>query len=127
MGTLQIASTLVWGLLTSRITLIGFGGGIGSAARYIIGRAIHENGWTHHFPLGTFVVNFLGSLLLGFLMGLLWERKPDSAAGGRPSKGRRQRSVDCRLAMRARNSRIEGHRFSFSGSMQAWIAADRSG
>lgn len=81
MGTLQLASALIWGLFTSHVTLIGFGGGIGSAARYVLGRAIHENGWTHHFPLGTFLVNFLGSLLLGFLMGLVWERQPHSVAG----------------------------------------------
>lgn len=31
----------------------------------------------------------------------------------------RQRSADCKSEMRAKNSRIEGQRFSFSGSMQA--------
>ncbi len=81
MNPMQFANAVIWGLFTSHMTLIGFGGGIGSATRYLLGRLIHENGWTQHFPLGTFVVNFLGSLLLGFLMGLVWERQPHTSAG----------------------------------------------
>jgi CrcB protein len=55
-----------WG----QILLAGVGGFLGSSARFII------SGWVHRivpfglFPYGTFVVNVLGCLAIGFLMGL---------------------------------------------------------
>ena len=50
------------------VLLVGLGGGIGSMARYVAQR------WINHifpvvFPLGTFLVNFTGCLLIGILFG----------------------------------------------------------
>jgi CrcB protein len=49
---------------------VGFGGFLGATARYLLG------GWVAArlgaaFPYGTLVINMSGSLVLGFLMGLL--------------------------------------------------------
>ncbi len=51
------------------ILLIGFGGFIGSVSRYYISKI---NLLVDYFsiPLGTLLVNVLGSLLLGFLTGI---------------------------------------------------------
>ncbi|KAA3625307.1 MAG: fluoride efflux transporter CrcB, partial [Flavobacterium sp.] len=50
------------------LLLVFLGGGLGSALRYGIGK------WTvgswAPFPLGTFTVNVVGSLLIGLIMGL---------------------------------------------------------
>lgn len=50
------------------ILLIGLGGGIGSIVRYLgtymINKLFHVN-----FPLGTLIVNILGCLLVGLLIG----------------------------------------------------------
>jgi len=53
-----------------RYTLIFLGGGLGSVLRYLIA------GWTQRaadvsFPLGTFAVNVVGSLVIGFLAATL--------------------------------------------------------
>ncbi|HHT74562.1 MAG: fluoride efflux transporter CrcB [Methanomassiliicoccaceae archaeon] len=45
------------------IALVGLGGALGSIARYLIHGYIGD----HDFPWGTFVVNFLGSLLLSMI------------------------------------------------------------
>lgn len=57
------------------VALVGFGGGAGAIARYLLG------GWILHrtenwlFPLSTFVVNLLGCLIAGVLWGVAehWE------------------------------------------------------
>ena len=51
------------------ILLIGFGGFIGSVARYYISR-INLTADFLSLPLGTLIVNVLGSLILGFLTGI---------------------------------------------------------
>ena len=56
--------TLLW---------IGLGGFLGANARYFLGRAILER-YGATFPWGTFVVNVIGSLLIGVIMELLGER-----------------------------------------------------
>ncbi len=48
---------------------IAVAGAIGAPARYIVDRWI-QNRVTSGFPLGTFVVNVSGSLVLGLLTGL---------------------------------------------------------
>jgi len=50
--------------------LVGFGGAAGSMARYGIGYMVSK--WLHNplFPLGTFGINILGSLIIGILFGL---------------------------------------------------------
>ncbi|GHA28254.1 putative fluoride ion transporter CrcB [Salinimicrobium marinum] len=45
--------------------LVFLGGGLGSVLRYIISKYLNNL----HFPFGTFTVNILGSLLLGFILG----------------------------------------------------------
>src|SRR5690606_8218641 len=45
--------------------LVFLGGGIGSALRYLIGKYLN-----HNLPYGTFIVNILGCLLIGFLLSI---------------------------------------------------------
>jgi CrcB protein len=49
--------------------LVGIGGGLGAAARYALGGAVHRVTGAG-FPAGTLVVNVLGCLLIGVVMGL---------------------------------------------------------
>lgn len=55
------------------IFIIGIGGFLGAVARYGVALWIGQR-WGRSFPLGTFVVNITGSLLIGFIMPLLTER-----------------------------------------------------
>ncbi|MBQ4914349.1 fluoride efflux transporter CrcB [Maribacter sp. MMG018] len=48
--------------------LIFMGGGIGSFLRYIISKSL--NNYYHNFYLGTFLVNVVGCLIIGLLIGL---------------------------------------------------------
>ena len=50
-----------------QILLVFIGGGIGSAARFSIGKLLKNTIST--LPIGTFFVNILGCLLIGVLMG----------------------------------------------------------
>jgi CrcB protein len=53
--------------------LVGLGSFVGGNARYVLGRWV--GGLVDaRFPLGTFLINVLGSFLLGFLAGLLATR-----------------------------------------------------
>ncbi len=51
------------------LLLIGLGGSIGSIARYLVSRLCASVEWMS-VPLGTLAVNVLGSLLIGFLIGI---------------------------------------------------------
>jgi len=55
------------------IFIIGVGGFLGAIARYLVSIFIGQR-WGAGFPMGTFVVNITGCLLIGFLMPLLTER-----------------------------------------------------
>ena len=60
--------------------LVGGGGFVGANARYLLARAI-GGACSTSFPLGTFAVNVSGSLLLGFLGGMLAQKlTPQSEA-----------------------------------------------
>jgi len=48
----------------SRILAVGFGGALGSIGRYLIA-VLSERGIPLNFPSGTFLVNVLGSLVIG--------------------------------------------------------------
>ncbi|MFS4456185.1 fluoride efflux transporter CrcB [Maribacter sp. 2304DJ31-5] len=48
--------------------LVFFGGGIGSVLRYWISKSL--NTYYSNFYLGTFLVNIIGCLLIGLLLGL---------------------------------------------------------
>lgn len=53
--------------------MAGCGGFVGTALRFLVGRwcsGLHLGG----FPLGTFVVNVVGSFLIGLLLGLAEQR-----------------------------------------------------
>lgn len=47
--------------------LVGIGGALGAICRYIIGQRLNPP--TPHFPYGTFLVNLIGALLLGWMVG----------------------------------------------------------
>ena len=51
-----------------QLFFVFIGGGLGSVLRYIIGRYLNDS--ESGFPLGTFTVNILGSLLIGIIIGL---------------------------------------------------------
>lgn len=60
-----------------QILLVGFGGFLGSILRYLISKLNTEIS-IHSFPAGTFLVNIIGSLLIGFLVGVLATHAPSS-------------------------------------------------
>lgn len=51
-----------------QVLLVFLGGGFGSVCRYLIGKLLNnsENG----IPYGTFAANILGSLIIGFVLGM---------------------------------------------------------
>lgn len=50
--------------MLNNVLLVALGGALGSVCRYLL------SGWNvESFPFGTFVVNIVGSLLIGFLVG----------------------------------------------------------
>jgi fluoride exporter len=59
--------------MLSRLFIVGAGGFAGAVVRYALGLWIGQR-WGRSFPLGTFVINVSGSLLIGLLMPLLTER-----------------------------------------------------
>ncbi|MDF9795894.1 CrcB protein [Catalinimonas alkaloidigena] len=59
--------------MLSNLLLVGIGGFLGSALRFLISVMINRQVSTH-FPFGTFTVNIFGSLLIGILYGL-WVRE----------------------------------------------------
>ena len=55
--------------MTKAILLVGLGGGVGSILRYLTS-VVAIKYFQSNFPLGTFVVNILGCLIIGILIGL---------------------------------------------------------
>jgi CrcB protein len=55
--------------MIKQLLLIGTGGFIGSVARYLVSRLSSHIDW-FSVPVGTLIVNVLGSLLIGFLIGI---------------------------------------------------------
>jgi CrcB protein len=51
-----------------QIILVFFGGGLGSVLRYLISKPL--NLYFNNFYLGTFLVNIIGCLIIGLLLGL---------------------------------------------------------
>ena len=54
--------------------IVALGGAVGSALRYVIQNTIHSK-YPNLFPYGTFVVNIVGCLLIGLLMGWATQEK----------------------------------------------------
>ena len=53
------------------ILIVGLGGFIGASSRYFIANFVQGNIPKTVFPFGTIVVNLIGCLLIGFLVGYL--------------------------------------------------------
>ncbi|SDR70422.1 camphor resistance protein CrcB [Christiangramia echinicola] len=53
--------------------MVFIGGGLGSSLRFIISKYLNSD---HLLPYGTFLVNIIGSLLLGMILG--WALKTNS-------------------------------------------------
>ncbi|SNR17244.1 fluoride efflux transporter CrcB [Tenacibaculum jejuense] len=51
-----------------QLFLVFIGGGFGSVLRFLLGKALNNS--ETGIPLGTFLANILGSLLIGFILGL---------------------------------------------------------
>ncbi|MBU2947121.1 fluoride efflux transporter CrcB [Zobellia uliginosa] len=51
-----------------QLLLVFFGGGIGSILRYLVSKLLNSH--FQHFFLGTFLVNIIGCLLIGLVLGL---------------------------------------------------------
>ena len=51
-----------------QLLLVFLGGGLGSSLRYIIGNYLNSS--NTGIPYGTFLVNIVGSLLIGIILGL---------------------------------------------------------
>jgi CrcB protein len=64
------------------VTLLALGGGVGTNARYWLGRLVVE--WQRHnfeklaFPWATFVINVSGSVVLGFAAALFLKHPDES-------------------------------------------------
>ena len=58
------------------IILIGLGGGAGSILRFLVSYFTKKQ-WSGEFPLGTFLINLSGSLLIGLLIGYLLKLQSD--------------------------------------------------
>jgi len=54
-----------------KILIVGLGGFIGSVFRYLLGSGISRLLNNPEFPYGTFAVNILGCLIIGFLGGIV--------------------------------------------------------
>jgi CrcB protein len=61
-------------LLTNKVVILAVGGALGTNARYWLARWSSELTWQGAFPLGTFVINVTGSLILGFVGVVFLER-----------------------------------------------------
>lgn len=54
--------------MLKNLVLVFLGGGLGSVLRYLLSKYINSN--KNGIPYGTFLANILGSLLIGFFLGL---------------------------------------------------------
>jgi CrcB protein len=53
------------------LILVGAGGALGSIARHALNHLVHQRFLSSTFPAGIFLVNVLGSVLIGLLAGAL--------------------------------------------------------
>lgn len=52
-----------------QLLLVGFGGFLGSIARYLVSK-LNLTWHYHDIPMGTLTVNIVGSILIGFFLGI---------------------------------------------------------
>jgi len=60
------------------LLLVFFGGGLGSMARFAIGNFFSKSEYS--LPYGTFLVNILGSLLIGIVLGWALRQNSNSSS-----------------------------------------------
>lgn len=65
--------------MLSKLLFVGMGGFLGAALRYLTSGLVGRITAQTQFPYGTFVVNMIGCLLIGFLAGLADSRDLFSA------------------------------------------------
>jgi CrcB protein len=65
--------------MTRNIILVFIGGGLGSVARYLMGRWVNTL-HTLTFPFATLVINIIACFVLGFVVGLADDRQSISTA-----------------------------------------------
>jgi len=51
--------------------LVGVGGAIGAIARHALNHLVHQRWVSSPFPLGIFLVNIIGSIVIGAIAGVL--------------------------------------------------------
>ena len=51
--------------------IVGFGGALGSMARHGLNHLVHQRALSSTFPLGIFLINVSGSVLIGCIAGAL--------------------------------------------------------
>lgn len=61
-----------------QLLLVFLGGGVGSALRFLISKRLNE---ATVLPLGTLAVNVLGSLIIGYILGLAYRHDAVSTNG----------------------------------------------
>jgi CrcB protein len=59
-----------------KVLLLFAGGGLGTCARWGLGRWFDSQPWAHGLPWGTFAINVSGSFVLGLAAVLILERLP---------------------------------------------------
>jgi CrcB protein len=60
------------------VLLVGAGGAAGSMLRYVVGAVVNRY-FSHPFPLGTFLINVVGSFIIGLLFGLIGRQQISGA------------------------------------------------
>ncbi|MDB5472738.1 MAG: crcB [Devosia sp.] len=55
--------------------LVGMGGALGAMARFGLGSAINRL-WAHPFPLATLIINIVGSVMMGLVVGAMAKLTP---------------------------------------------------
>jgi protein CrcB len=73
---LAFAWTWASGLLTHKVVLVSVGGAVGTCARYFVSTWVGAPSWAQGFPVGTFVINVSGSLVLGVAAVIIRQRLP---------------------------------------------------
>ena len=63
------------GAMWMKILLVGLGGSAGAIARFLLSGAVYQLSGNHWFPFGALLVNLVGCLAIGLIMGLIQERE----------------------------------------------------
>lgn len=53
------------------LLLVGLGGALGSMARHLLNHVVHQRALGATFPLGIFLINVSGSIVIGLVAGAL--------------------------------------------------------